>query len=90
MYEKLKVPLSFTWEIYGDQNANYNDCFRMFNPLTREEVDKVSAFFLSIRRSYMCLAITALQPTFLSVCAFCVCVCVCVRKRGRERGRECM
>eukprot|EP00884_Botryococcus_braunii_P001474 jgi/Botrbrau1/11327/Bobra.0038s0087.2 len=41
MYEKLKVPLAFTWEIYGDQNAHYNDCFRMFNPLTKEEVDKV-------------------------------------------------
>lgn len=42
MYEKLKIPLAFTWEIYGDQAADYNDCFRMFNPLTKKQVDKVS------------------------------------------------
>lgn len=33
------VPLSFTWEIYGDAKAHYLDCFRMFNPLTREHLD---------------------------------------------------
>lgn len=38
MYEKLKVPLSFTWEIYGDSKADFHDCFRMFNPLKRAEV----------------------------------------------------
>ncbi|KAI8475262.1 MAG: hypothetical protein J3K34DRAFT_485836 [Monoraphidium minutum] len=35
MYEVLKVPLAFTWEIYGDPGAPFEDCFRMFNPLTR-------------------------------------------------------
>eukprot|EP00958_Prasinococcus_capsulatus_P004159 scaffold388_cov380-Prasinococcus_capsulatus_cf.AAC.16 len=33
---KLGTPLTFTWEIYGDLHANYRDCFRMFNPLSRE------------------------------------------------------
>lgn len=34
MYEALKVPLSMTWEIYGDNSASYEDCFKMFNPVT--------------------------------------------------------
>lgn len=33
MYSVLKVPLSFTWEIFGDPDATFEDCFRMFNPL---------------------------------------------------------
>jgi hypothetical protein len=36
MYEVLKVPMSFTWEIFGDESASYEDCFRMFNPLGKE------------------------------------------------------
>ncbi|KAK9837663.1 hypothetical protein WJX74_002438 [Apatococcus lobatus] len=42
MYEKLKVPLSFTWEIYGDSKADFHDCFRMFNPLQRLEMEEVA------------------------------------------------
>ena len=38
MYSVLHVPLAFTWEIYGDATAQYEDCFRMFNPLTVEEL----------------------------------------------------
>ena len=41
MYERLKVPLSFTWEIYGDADAHFDDCFRMFNPVTRGAFDQV-------------------------------------------------
>ena len=41
MYDRLKVPLSLTWEIYGDNDAHFNDCFRMFNPTTREKFDEV-------------------------------------------------
>ena len=40
-YEKLGVPLSFTWEIYGDSTAHFNDCFRMFNPLDKEKFEEV-------------------------------------------------
>jgi hypothetical protein len=36
MYEVLKVPLSFTWEIFGDASASFEDCFKMFNPVTPE------------------------------------------------------
>jgi hypothetical protein len=36
MFEVLKVPMSFTWEIFGDESASYEDCFRMFNPLGKE------------------------------------------------------
>ena len=39
MYERLGVPLSFKWEIYGDTNAHFNDCFRMFNPVTQTQFD---------------------------------------------------
>ncbi|KAI8474965.1 MAG: Zn-dependent exopeptidase [Monoraphidium minutum] len=35
MYDVLKVPLAFTWEIYGDTAAPFEDCFRMFNPVGR-------------------------------------------------------
>jgi hypothetical protein len=35
MYEVLKVPMAYTWEIYGDNDATYDDCFKIFNPLTR-------------------------------------------------------
>lgn len=41
MYEKLHVPLPFTWEIFGDDSAPYDDCFRMFNPLSKQQVDAV-------------------------------------------------
>ena len=42
MYEKLKVPVSSTWEIYGDEEAGFEDCFRMFNPMvgTEGEVER--------------------------------------------------
>ena len=40
MYERLKVPLSFTWEIYGDADAHFYDCFRMFNPVSRDAFDQ--------------------------------------------------
>ena len=43
MYERLKVPLAFTWEIYGDSGAHFDDCFRMFNPVTRESFDQARA-----------------------------------------------
>ncbi len=45
MYERLKVPLSFTWEIYGDSKADFHDCFRMFNPLERGEVTHSALLF---------------------------------------------
>jgi len=39
IYEILKVPIVFTWEIWGDMQANSNDCHRMFNPVTKESHD---------------------------------------------------
>ncbi|KAF6256287.1 hypothetical protein COO60DRAFT_132374 [Scenedesmus sp. NREL 46B-D3] len=41
MYEVLGIPMSFTWEIYGDENATFEDCFRMFNPLGKQQFDEV-------------------------------------------------
>ncbi|OVA11978.1 Peptidase M14 [Macleaya cordata] len=32
MYEVAKVPMTFTFEIYGDTDASSKDCFKMFNP----------------------------------------------------------
>jgi hypothetical protein len=46
MYEMLHVPMSFTWEIYGDESASFEDCFRMFNPVTRDEFERVTAIWL--------------------------------------------
>ncbi|GAX73367.1 hypothetical protein CEUSTIGMA_g820.t1 [Chlamydomonas eustigma] len=39
MFEKLKVPLPFTWEIFGDLDAAYDDCFKMFNPVDQQQFD---------------------------------------------------
>ncbi|KXZ42457.1 hypothetical protein GPECTOR_145g748 [Gonium pectorale] len=36
MFEALHVPVAYTWEIYGDFKAHFDDCFRMFNPLDEE------------------------------------------------------
>ena len=35
-HAKLGTPFTFTWEIYGDTRASYHDCFKMFNPITKE------------------------------------------------------
>ncbi|KEH36303.1 zinc carboxypeptidase family protein [Medicago truncatula] len=32
MYDVVRVPLAFTFEIYGDGTASSRDCFKMFNP----------------------------------------------------------
>lgn len=41
MFEKLGVPMSFTWEIYGDEKASFEDCFKMFNPLSKDDFERV-------------------------------------------------
>ncbi|XP_057974376.1 uncharacterized protein LOC131162190 [Malania oleifera] len=33
MYEVARVPMAFTFEIYGDGAASAKDCFKMFNPI---------------------------------------------------------
>ena len=48
MYERLRVPLSFTWEIYGDADAHFYDCFRMFNPVTQEAFDQACALLAPV------------------------------------------
>lgn len=42
MHDILGVPFSFTWEIYGDAAADFHDCFRMFNPLTKDVLEEAS------------------------------------------------
>jgi len=41
MHEVVGVPISSTWEIYGDLHADFEDCWRMFNPIGVEEKDVV-------------------------------------------------
>jgi hypothetical protein len=41
MYEKANVSIAMTWEIYGDESADYKDCFKMFNPLTQAGYDAI-------------------------------------------------
>lgn len=57
MFEELGVPFSTTWEIYGDLRARNDDCFRMFNPLTREMLDDFAT-----RWADMVLSLTELFP----------------------------
>ncbi|CAL5205528.1 unnamed protein product [Lathyrus oleraceus] len=50
MYDVVRVPLAFTFEIYGDATAASNDCFKMFNPTDRDSYNTVledwsAAFF---------------------------------------------
>jgi hypothetical protein len=40
-FDVMKVPAAYTWEIYGDIDAHYDDCFAMFNPVTKEKHDEV-------------------------------------------------
>lgn len=47
MYEVMKVPLPFTFEIYGDLKANYNDCFKMFNPVTDAQMNETISVWLA-------------------------------------------
>lgn len=39
MYDVLRVPVASTWEIYGDEEAGFEDCFKMFNPTVATEAE---------------------------------------------------
>lgn len=41
MYDIAKVPMPFTFEIYGDEKASSDDCFKMFNPVDKKTFDRV-------------------------------------------------
>ncbi|KAJ9165869.1 hypothetical protein P3X46_020687 [Hevea brasiliensis] len=52
MYDIVKVPMAFTFEIYGDPTASSKDCFKMFNPVDLSTFNRVlndwSAAFFTI------------------------------------------
>ncbi|KAK8461889.1 hypothetical protein SEVIR_1G108600v4 [Setaria viridis] len=39
MHDIAKVPMPFTFEIYGDEKASTDDCFKMFNPVDKTTFD---------------------------------------------------
>lgn len=41
MYDVVKVPMAFTFEIYGDGAAPSKDCFKMFNPVDLTTFNRV-------------------------------------------------
>ncbi|XP_031102998.1 metallocarboxypeptidase A-like protein MCYG_01475 [Ipomoea triloba] len=41
MYDIVRVPMAFTFEIYGDPEASSKDCFKMFNPTSMTTFNKV-------------------------------------------------
>lgn len=43
MYDVAGVPMSFTWEIFGDLKADFTDCFKMFNPIDSATVEATIA-----------------------------------------------
>ncbi|KAE8680366.1 putative HXXXD-type acyl-transferase family protein [Hibiscus syriacus] len=50
MYDVVRVPMPFTFEIYGDSTATTKDCFKMFNPVDHTTFKRVlndwaAAFF---------------------------------------------
>ncbi|OMP08229.1 Peptidase M14, carboxypeptidase A [Corchorus olitorius] len=52
MYDVVRVPMAFTFEIYGDSSASTKDCFKMFNPVDHTTFKRVlndwSAAFFTI------------------------------------------
>uniref|UniRef100_A0A5B7BQV2 Putative carboxypeptidase A6 n=1 Tax=Davidia involucrata TaxID=16924 RepID=A0A5B7BQV2_DAVIN len=52
MYDIARVPMAFTFEIYGDGTASSKDCFKMFNPIDLATFNRVlndwSAAFFTI------------------------------------------
>ncbi|KAL6317740.1 hypothetical protein AAG906_030494 [Vitis piasezkii] len=52
MYDVVRVPMAFTFEIYGDGTASSKDCFKMFNPIDLTTFNRVlndwSAAFFTI------------------------------------------
>ncbi|KAK7283452.1 hypothetical protein RIF29_12976 [Crotalaria pallida] len=52
MYDIVRVPMAFTFEIYGDETASTKDCFKMFNPTDLSSYNRVlsdwSAAFFTI------------------------------------------
>ncbi|XP_031254636.1 metallocarboxypeptidase A-like protein TRV_02598 [Pistacia vera] len=52
MFDVVRVPMAFTFEIYGDNTASSNDCFKMFNPVDHSTFNGVlnswSAAFFTI------------------------------------------
>ncbi|KAI4336704.1 hypothetical protein L6164_015196 [Bauhinia variegata] len=52
MYDIARVPMAFTFEIYGDGTASSKDCFQMFNPTDLSHYNRVlndwSASFFTI------------------------------------------
>ena len=78
MHDKLGVPYAFTWEIFGDLAADYNDCFRMFNPLSAAQLQQVLLprlhFHLRILRN-VCLPahmfiVSRLSAIYVPSCRF--------------------
>ncbi|XP_061372824.1 metallocarboxypeptidase A-like protein TRV_02598 isoform X2 [Gastrolobium bilobum] len=55
MYDIVRVPMAFTFEIYGDGTASSRDCFKMFNPTDLASYNRVlndwSATFFTIFKS---------------------------------------
>ena len=57
MYQELHIPVAMTWEIYGDEQADTRDCFRMFNPLTATSYEQtVQQWSFAIMRLILLLA----------------------------------
>jgi len=70
MYEILKIPLTFTWEIAGDPDAPMKECFKAFNPVTKAEYDEsvqnwagaILTFGGEIVRRSLDITVTGKQP----------------------------
>ncbi|KAL5778356.1 hypothetical protein ACOSP7_011282 [Xanthoceras sorbifolium] len=54
MFDVVRVPMAFTFEIYGDAETSSKDCFKMFNPVDHATFNRVlndwSAAFFAIFR----------------------------------------
>eukprot|EP00850_Spirogloea_muscicola_P019627 SM000195S05274 [mRNA] locus=s195:260344:263559:+ [translate_table: standard] len=55
LFEILGVPIAVTLEIYGDESAHVDDCFRAFNPVNTTDFSRVlkkwTALFVSLLNS---------------------------------------
>ncbi|KAL8524347.1 hypothetical protein ACS0TY_014071 [Phlomoides rotata] len=52
MYDVARVPMAFTFEIYGDLKASSRDCFKMFNPIDITSFNVCQRSYIDIDKNF--------------------------------------
>lgn len=65
--------MAYTWEIYGDTKATYTECFRMFNPSTKQ-VRNASMRGYYLEAALMVMTGIRVGDSEAAPCTSCLCV----------------